>query len=1213
MYEWNQTEATFADDQCLHELIANFARSQPDLLAVNDGEQQLTYAQLDDQANQLAHYLRQEGLTAVSPVGICMDRSVQMIVAVLAVLKAGGAYVPIDPTLPAQRLDFIVRDAQLPFVLVQQQIAGLGDKQLVCWEEDGHALFTDMPTTSLDLPSEVTQPAYMIYTSGSTGQPKGVLCHHRGVLNLLAEFNGRSPLPAQTNHSLWTNITFDVSVYEIFSALTTGGTLHIVPAELRARTNDVLQWLQQKEISSTYLPPFMLADMAEWLEQPTHSLNLERLLVGVEPILETTLARIQAEIPNVKILNGYGPTEATVCVTLEEFSTKTPQAKPLPIGRPMQNTQIYLLNNRMQPVPIGVAGELYIGGVGLAHGYWQRPDLTERAFLPNPFIASERIYKTGDLARYLPDGRIEFLGRADFQVKVRGYRVELGEIETAVLQHPSVKQTVITTDKDSIGNRYIIAYIVPHADGAIDDAELRQFLLTKLPDYMVPSIFIPLAALPLTRSDKVDRKALPAPAASWSTNSFVAPQTPIEELVAATFTAVLQVENVGRNSSFLQLGGHSLLATQLVSRLNNALNVEIPLSLVFTHPKLCDFAQAIEQLQTDETTIPKLSWLQADKTQPLPLSFAQQRLWFLQQLEPQDTSYNIPLALQLDGHLDTAVLEKSLNEIVRRHDSLRTIFPHTESEPIQTVLPYAPFTLNVVDLTSEADVETAVSQHTTREAQTPFDLTQSALRISLLRLEQTTHLLLFTTHHIISDGWSHAVFAQELSTLYQAFLENQPSPLPELTHQYADYALSQRQWLQGDVLNNLSDYWRNKLEATPAQLELPTDFSRPRVQTHNGGQLSMPLSPTLSQSLRVLCQDEGTTLFMGMLATFKLLLHRLSQQNDIVVGAPIANRNQLATEQMIGFFINTLVLRTQLDPSLSFTELLTAVRETTLDAYAHQDLPFEKLVELLQPERNLSQTPFFQVFFNMVNVPEAKTQLADVKMTQRPWVDVSAKFDLTLYVSETTDQINLELVYNSDLFTAERMSIWLAQYVGLLTQICTSPSAPLSTFTLQTDVTSLPDPTQPLLPKWETAVHNQLTVHAQTQPNQIAVQDENRSLTYAQLEVESNQLAHFLQDKQIGKGDVVAIYAARTVDLVTAVTAVHKAGAAFLILDPAYPAQRLLNMMQQAKPKAWIAIAETGSLPTSWQEYLQQNIDCQLRLPSEQLAIISNPSTRSEC
>ncbi|MEM7114034.1 MAG: amino acid adenylation domain-containing protein, partial [Chloroflexota bacterium] len=1180
LYTWNETAVSASllpDTPYLHDLISRQAQTHPNTVAVVANGRQLTYAELEQQANQLAHYLRQQQDITAVPIGICLDRSVEMSVALLAVLKAGSAYVPIDATLPTERLNFIASDAQLPFVITDKWLPQLACQQLVCWDEENRPLFNHRPTTPPPLPHNADQPAYIIYTSGSTGQPKGVLCHHRGVINLLDDFNRRAPLAPAAHHSLWTNTTFDVSVYEIFSALTTGGTLHIVPNDLRANSSGILDWLHEYQIESAYLPPFLLPELASWLKQTAITLPIKRLLVGVEPILETTLARIQAHLPQGKILNGYGPTEATVCVTLQEFTTTTPQAKPLPIGRPMQNTEIYLLNKQLEPVPVGIAGELYIGGAGLAHGYWRRPELTARSFIDSPFIPGERLYKTGDLAHYMPDGTIEFIGRADFQVKVRGYRVELGEIEATLLQHPSIKQTVVVTRKDPVGNSYLVAYLVAEEGEGVGETAVRNFLLHKLPDYMVPSAFVTLDTLPLTPSDKIDRKALPAVALQ---SSGTKPQTPLEAHVAQTYASVLGLENVGRSDSFLLLGGHSLLATQVVSRLNQSLNIDLPLSAIFTRPKVSDLAEVIADLQTTSQKT-AFTITPAPPNQPIPLSFAQQRLWFLQQLDPTDTSYNIPLALKLEGELNIPALEQSLNEIIRRHDALRTIFPATENEAYQVIKPHTRFHLPIIEVPhsdlagwrSPNAKDLSCLNLIQQEAKKPFDLTQSSFRFQLLRINPIHHILLCTTHHIISDGWSHAIFTRELAALYEACSNNQPSPLAPLPVQYGDYAHAQRQWLQGKTLDKLVTYWRNKLADAPAQLDLPTDFTRPAVQTHSGGHHRHQLDAQLSQSLRHLCATNDATLFMGLLAAFKMLLHRLSQQDDIVIGTPIANRNQLETEQLIGFFINTLVLRTELESNQSFAELLTAVRTTTLDAYAHQDLPFEKLVETLQPDRDLGQTPFFQVFFNMVNVPAPETALGDITLTQLPWSDVSAKFDMTLYVTEDNDAITLELVYNRDLFSSERMAIFLNQYASLLNQISQAPNAPLASYTLATPAVTLPVPTQPLPPIWETPAHEWLTRHAQTQPHKIAVRDSHRALTYAELERQSNALAHNLLEQGIIQGDVVAIFAARSVDLLTAVCAIHKANAAFLILDPAYPASRLRDNLQIAAPKAWLNLS----------------------------------------
>ncbi|HEY0605397.1 MAG TPA: amino acid adenylation domain-containing protein [Herpetosiphonaceae bacterium] len=1253
--DWNRSAAEYPPEATIHGLIEAHSERTPEAVAVVFEQQMLSYAELNARANQLAHYLRTQGIGPESLVALCVERSPEMIVGIIGILKAGAAYVPLDPTYPAERLQYMLSHSRAAMILTQEHlVAQLPEHaaQVFRLDADWHTL-AEQPATNpacAVLPEEL---AYVIFTSGSTGRPKGVACAHRGVLNLLADFERRQPLTTGDRGSLWGSISFDVSVYELFSALTSGATLVIASEDVRPSSTAFLSWLQHQTITSAYVPAFMLNDLQTWLEQG-NSLALRRLLVGVEPIAEPLLGAITARLPELRIINAYGPTETTVCATVYSVPQAVAPQRPTPIGRPVQNMQVYLLDAQLQPVPVGVPGELYAGGTGLAYGYFNRPDLTAERFIPDPFGSEPgaRLYKTGDLACYLADGNIKFLGRIDHQVKIRGFRVELGEIETTLAQHPDVRDAVVVTREDARGEKRIVAYVVGEqrnkrtkeqtedqeprtknlelrtdnvtallaapetpsspiamGEGGRGGEGLRQFLAQRLPDYMLPSAFVLLDALPLTPSGKLDRQALPAPsferpAADEAMNT---PRTPTEEIVASIWADVLDLHRIGIHDNFFERGGHSLLATQVVSRVRDVFQVELPLRTLFESPTIAGWTEQIEAArQATPDQAPAI--VPVDHDAPLPLSFAQQRLWILDQLEPGTATYNIPGALRLRGALDVFALERSLEAIVRRHAVLRTTFSQSDLEPdgvaVQTIDEWLSAPLMQLDLRTlpEPQREEEAGRLIFEESQQPFDLMFGPLlRNTLLTLDDQEHVLLITMHHIITDGWSLSVFVRELAVLYQAFVSGAESPLPPLPIQYADYAVWQRGWMQGEVLESQLSYWRRQL-ANTVPLALPTDRPRPPVRTFRSARQTLTIDLGLAEQLHVFSRRNGATLFMTLLTAFKLLMQRYSGQRDIVVGTPIAGRTRAETESLIGLFLNTLALRTDLDGDPGFTELLGRVRATCLDAYAHQDVPFEKLLDELQPERNLSHTPLFQVFFNMLNLPDTQLKLPglDVELIAPP--ELGAKFDLTLYVEEQAAGIFCDLVYNADLFAAERMAALLDQFQHVLTQAIAQPAQPIGAISLVTPAARalLPDPTAPLDDEFVGFAHVMFQQQATLGPERIAVIDPVTQWSYAELEERSNRLAHALLASGVERGERVAIYGQRGAALVWALLGVLKAGAAFTILDPSYPAARLIDYLQLAGLRAWIQLAAAGDPPESLARYLTTlGLRCSIELPRE--------------
>ncbi len=1188
LVEWNDTTADYPRDVCIHDLFQAQVERTPDAPAVVYEGESLTYRELDRRANQLAHFLHRHGVGPDVPVGICCERSLEIIVGIMGVLKAGGAYVPLDPSYPAERLVFILDDTQAPVLLTQAQLASVSfiaenpARKVVRLDADWETIApgNDAAPANLASPSNL---AYVIYTSGSTGKPKGVCCQHSGVINNLSEFQHRQPIAPGDACSWWTSPNFDVSVYEIFAPLLAGGTLYIAPASVRVEGKKFIEWMSAHQIRSAYVPPFMVGDLEAWLRQESATLALHRLLVGVEPIKEQLLASISARAPALRVLNGYGPTEATICCTLYAVSPGDALDRNTPIGKPMWNTQIYLLDSHLQPVPIGVLGEVYIGGAGLARGYFHRPDLTAERFIANPFAnaPSARLYKTGDCARFLPDGNIEFIGRTDFQVKVRGYRIELGEIEEVLRQHPNVAQALVLAREDSPGNKRLVGYVVPASAARSQNdciADLCAYLRTRLPEYMLPSAFVLLDQFPITPNGKVDRRALPAPSASDSMDEFVAPCTPTEEILAGIWAHVLGVSRVGVHDNFFELGGHSLLATQLVSRVRDVFQVELPLRALFESPTVARFSESVEAARraAQGLTLPPIR--PALRDGELPLSFAQQRLWFLDQLEPNSALYNIPSAVRLIGTLDAAALERAMNEIVRRHESLRTTFATKEGRAVQVIAPETTLALPVSDLSdlSETERQAAARRLATEEALRPFDLARGPLlRAHLLRLGEQDHVVLWTMHHIVSDGWSMGVLIREAAELYATFAAGKTPSLPELPIQYADFAAWQREWLRGDALEQQLAYWKQQLSGSPPLLELPTDRPRPAVQTSAGAHQSFTLPKDWSQTFKMLCQREGVTLFMALLAAFQTWLSRYARQKDICVGTPIANRQRAEVENLIGFFVNTLVVRADLSGDPSFRELLQRVRETTLDAYAHQDVPFEMLVDALQPKRDMSHTPLFQVMFVLQNAQGDLPQMPDLTMSPLEIESGLSMFDLTLTMTDSADGLSGAFEYNTDLFDAATITRMIEHFRTLLQGIAADPDQRVSTLPLLTETEQ-----RQLLVEWNdtkadypraSCVHQLFETQAARTPNAVAVvlpatdaRGAERQ-TYRELNGRANQLAHYLQKLGVQPETRVGICVERSIDMVVGLLGILKSGGAYVPLDPAYPRERLAFILDDSQ------------------------------------------------
>lgn len=1214
--ELNQTAVDFGSTRSIQHMVEGYALSQPHMPAVVFEAQQLSYQALDQQTNQVAWYLRQAGVAANTPIAICLERSLDLAVALLAILKAGGAYLPIDPKLPIERINLMLQEAQCQLVITDRPLEGLWS-QATTLPLDLPAI-KQAPTTALTQSTNPDDLAYIIFTSGSTGTPKGVAVAHRQVYNYVQAIQGRFNFAAQANFATVSTIAADLGNTMIFGAWASGGCLHIIADERISSAHGLADYFREQQIDYLKLVPSHLAALLKAYE---HGDLLPRrgLILGGESAHWSLIHKVQQLAPTCQIFNHYGPTETTIGVITHDLSVASAQAfgDYAPLGRPIANTQIYLLDQALQPVPQGITGELYIGGANVSQGYLNRPELTNQRFITNPWQPSNTLYRTGDLARINHDGTIQYVGRIDQQVKIRGFRVELAEIEAALRQHPAVRESVVVAH-----DQQLIAYIVPSEAASVDSATLRHFLHQRLPEYMLPAQIIELANLPLTANGKLDRRALPQPTELADQTSIDIARSPLETIVADVFRAVLERDQVGIHQNFFELGGHSLLAIQVIARLSDLTAVDVPIRSLFEYPSVAGLASYIAQQQASNQPI---RLLPADRSHDLALSFAQERLWFLHQLDPNSSVYHLTYNLRLEGQLDPTALEQSFALLVQRHEILRTTFRLSANQPIQVVHESLPLNFQLVDLShssiSEQDQQTQTVIQTL--AETPFDLINGPLlRVGVVRLSATDHLLLLALHHIVADAWSIDLLRRELSELYRAAQQQQPAQLAALTVQYADFAQWQRQWLQAEVLEHQLGYWQQQLAHVPI-LDLPTDYPRPLVQSFRGGLYQFGLSDQLVAGLKQLSQNESSTLFMSLLAAFQTLLYRYSGQADFAVGTPIANRHQAQLEHVFGFFLNMLVIRSDLAGNPSFRGLLKRVRETALQAYAHQDLPFEKVVDALQPERDLSRSPLFQVMFVLQHDNQFSWDLPNVQVTPLAADYTTAKFDLTLSLVETQTGLRASFEYNQDLFSSTTIGQMAQHLQNLLQAMVANPDQPIN----QLDLLSVAEQQYVLheLNATQTEYIQQTTIHqlfeAQVlqRPQATALVYQDRSMSYAELNQQANTLAEQILGLGLAQRSIIGIYMERSLEMVIAMLAILKTGAAYLPLDPNYPVDRLQFMLAdaqtplvltQAHLQARLDIAQTNLVVDSTQTKIPtQNPGCEVTASDLAYVIYTSGST----
>ncbi len=1159
---WNETGRDFRPEATIHGLFAERAAAAPDAVALIGEQGTLTYAELDRRANRLARNLRRRGVGADVCVGLCLERSFDTIVALLGILKAGGAYLPLESNYPKERLAFMLEDARVPLVVTQSSLAA------TLPEHGGATLFLDREAARLDeeddLPVDggatAQSLAYVIYTSGSTGKPKGVLVTHRAVNRLVCDVD-YVPLGSQETLLHAANLAFDASTFEIWGALLNGGRLALYPENVPTGAG-LARAIREYGVTTLWLTTALFHAVVD--EDPAILSGVARILTGGEVLSVPHARRAQAALPKTELVNCYGPTESTTFTTTYRIPADLPpEARPVPIGRPIRDTRLYVVDKQMQPVPVGVVGELLIGGEGVARGYLNRPELTAERFIPDPFgAAGDRVYRTGDLVRYLSTGDVDFVGRSDDQVKIRGFRIELGEIEAALASHEAVAQAAVAVREDRTGSKILLAYAVPSPGASCSADDLLEHLRRSLPKFMIPQHLTILERMPLNASGKVDRKALPAPVdAPRAVAEHVAPRTPNEELLARLWEKALGLPRVSVTENFFSLGGHSLLAAQVLSRLNREHGIVLPFRTIFEAPTVEQLARVIdagtESAQPEVARIPR----RASK-EPAAVSIMQERILLLEDLDPERYRvHNVPSAFRLKGPLDPVALSRSLGDVVARHESLRTTFRRQGGVFVQVVGEPRPIALAPIDLASApgSTPEDAVRSRLLEEIGRPFDLEAGPLFLALLfRLAEDDHVFFTLRHNAIWDGWSFDIFRHELTTLYDAYRRGERVDLPEPPISYSDFAEWHREFVKGPECGKQLAYWRKALADRPSPLELPTDRPRPAVRTYAGADLWIDIPRAEADSLTELGRRSGATLFMVLLAAFDVLLSRHSGQTDVLVATPVRNRTRPETEDVIGLFTNTLMMRTEVRPDEPFADLLTRVRAATLDAFTHQDVPFDLLGKEAPPVR---------VLFSMQEARHRATTLGEASLTLPHVLPPAAAVDLNFWLVEMKDGLKGAANYSTEIFDRGTVEGLLEQYRTLLRSILEAPREVVGRLALvsaeeQRRLVALASAASVPEARIEALVAQQ----ARRRPDAVAVEAGPTSLTYGELASRVDRLAGWLRDRGLAEGGTVALALERPLDRLTALLAVSRSSARAVLLDHRHPVARLKAHLDHARP-----------------------------------------------
>ena len=1167
--EINTSHFTVSNDRSVLQMFEEQAAKSPDKVALIFERRQFTFAEIEARSSQLANYLHSKGVGNNTLVPLYIEPGLDMIVGIIGILKAGGAYVPIDIDFPGQRVDFMLADTHASIVvsskLVREKLGARLNLEILELDSE-ETPFNTYPDSKPPLTPTSDQLAYVIYTSGSTGNPKGVIITQSNLTDYILGLDERTGINSCSSYAMLSSIATDLGNTVLLSWMVSGGTLHIFSKDAASHIENLHQYFQRHKIDCIKIVP------SHWkaLSLDDRPLLPEKMLVfGGEALQAEHVRIIRDAEANCQIINHYGPTETTVGKLVYEVDTNEEHEGIIPIGKPFSDTHIYVLNQDRALCPIGVPGELYIGGAGVAKSYLNNDRLTDEKFINDPFDTTQqtRLYKTGDLVKYLSDGNVLFLGRVDDQVKIRGYRVELGEIESVIQESGLVKQAVVLGLDDKQGNKRLVAYVV--GEGAFNRDELLDYLKEKLPDYMVPPVVIELANLPLAPNGKVDRKSLPDPdEAERKEEQYTAPRNATEAQLAEIWQNILEEDQVGVHDDFFELGGHSLLAVRLISAIRKAFQAELPISDVFDYPTVAALATRLEVQQSAADTATVLLPAVGVQSRPaqIPLSFSQERLWFIDQLEGS-VQYHIPAVLKLKGKLNAAALNKALGEIVSRHEVLRTTIYQENGQAWQKIEALPENVLIQLDGIEYADNPPALESHIKELISVPFDLSKDLkLRAHLITINPEEYILIVTLHHIASDGWSRSILVGELVELYTAYTTGRRENLPALLVQYADYALWQRSYLEGEVLQSKLSYWKEKLQNV-SPLELPTDHLRPAIQSSRGSLVHFSINQDIAKGLLTLSHEQGVTLYMTLLSAFKVLLYRYSGQEDICVGTPIAGRQQQELEGLIGFFVNTLAIRSQVDGDVSFTELLQAVKVTTLEAYANQEIPFEKVVEAVATERDLSRNPLFQVMFIMRNQPDVpELRLGDVELSRAGHEHTTSLFDLSLYLTETDNGLRGSIEYSTDLYTMESMGRMASHLQELFSAIVQQPEEKIGKLSIlsasekekvQNDFNN----TECTYPE-EKSLIELFEEQVIKDPNATALVFNEEKLTYEALNVEANKLASYLVRQGVRPGQLIPVCIERSMAMITGILAILKAGGGYVPIDPEYPTDRINFMLE---------------------------------------------------
>jgi tyrocidine synthetase-3 len=1178
--EFNDTQRDFPTEQTIHGLFEGQVPRTPDHLAVVARDNHLSYGLLNERADRLAAWLHQKGVKIETVVGIMAERCPELLTGILGIMKAGAAYLPIAPDYPPRRTAFILADSEAQLVLTRQSLMDNADSER---HQDG-----DLPKTG----SRPEDLAYVLYTSGSTGKPKGVMVAHRSVVNILTALQRAYPFGPSDAYLLKTSVVFDVSVAELFGWYPGGGRLTILEQGAEKDPFKILDAIHRFGVTHINFVPSMFHVFSRVLDrQQAHKLSgLKYIFLAGEALLPQLVRQFREISAEIVLENLYGPTEGTVYASKYAL-WDWDGLSSIPIGRPLQNVKLYILDQHDQMQPIGVPGELCIAGAGVARAYLNQPESTADKFVnvaakaregarspKNEILIpkSQILYKTGDLARWLPDGNIDFLGRIDHQVKIRGFRVELGEIENQLLNHPQVKQARVIARESDGGARedqYLCAYVVP--EEKISGSELREFLTADLPDYMIPGHFVILQELPLTSGGKLDIQSLPEPEIGGHRENYLAPRNEIEKRLARIWSEILRVkeEMIGIDDHFFELGGHSLRATTLVYRIYKEIGANIEIGDVFSHPTIRGLAPLIQESES-------LGYEEigsVEKREYYGLSFAQRRLWVLSQFEKDSTAYNMPMAVMVSGRLDAERFARAAQAVADRHESLRTVFILVDGEPFQRVIDDRTVKLEQPNLRSyddEGEKERAARDSYLEVANGAFDLERGPLfRLRLVRLAESDYLLVFNIHHIVSDGWSQGIIYNEMITLYNTFLKGRQNPLIPLKLQYKDYTRWHNALIDRDGFSQARQYWLEKFKDRPNGVELPLDHPRKPIQTFNGGRVPFTIDRPEVLRLRDLGLQEDATLFMSLLTLLNIFLFKYSGQRDIIIGSPIAGRQRSELHHMVGFLVNTLIYRNELNPDHSFMELLRELKQEALTSYNHQEYPFDLLVEQLGLDRILSQSPLFNVMLahNNADTEDRELAMAGVTISAYPYLDDfnMSKFDLIFFMDEFGDQVKVRIEYNSDLFERSSIDRMAGNFLKLVENVLADREAPIAGLNMIADeeyeriVKQFNDTAYPFA---ETAIQQLFEDRVEKAADGTAVVYNEHQVSYAELNRAINRFSHYLKEAyRVKPNDIIGVSMDRSIEMVIVLWGIIKAGAAYLAVDPTYPRDRVLHVLADSQ------------------------------------------------